>query len=39
MHAWHNGARPWSVQRLRDALKPGGLLVTEGFADEEDYTF
>lgn len=37
MHAWYNGARPRSVQRLRDALKPGGLIVIEGFADKEKY--
>ena len=38
-HAWYNGARRQSAQRMRDALKPGGLLVIEGFAGNEDYLF
>ncbi len=25
VHAWYHGAKPRSVQRLHDALKPGGL--------------
>ena len=39
MHAWYNDARPRSSQRIRDALKPGGLLVIEGFAGAEKFTF
>jgi SAM-dependent methyltransferase len=39
VHAWYHGAKPRSVQRLHDALKPGGLLVIEGFAGDESYTF
>jgi SAM-dependent methyltransferase len=39
MHAWYHGAKPGSVQRLREALKPGGLLVIEGFAGKEKYMF
>jgi SAM-dependent methyltransferase len=39
MHAWYHGAKPLSVQRLREALKPGGLLVIEGFAGKEKYMF
>jgi len=39
MHAWYHGAKPRSVQRLHDALKPGGLLVIEGFAGSEEFEF
>lgn len=39
MHSWFQGTRPRSAQRLRDALKPGGLLVIEGFAGDEKYMF
>lgn len=39
MHAWYHGAKPRSVQRLHDALKPGGLLVIEGFAGNEKFEF
>jgi SAM-dependent methyltransferase len=39
MHAWYHGAKPRSVQRLQEALKPGGLLVIEGFAGNEKYMF
>jgi SAM-dependent methyltransferase len=39
MHAWYNEVKPHSVQRLHDALKPGGLLVIEGFAGNEKWTF
>ena len=39
MHAWLRGARPRSVERVRDALRPGGLLVIEGFAGNEGYMF
>ena len=39
VHAWYNDARPQSAQRLREALKPGGILIIEGFAGDESYTF
>jgi SAM-dependent methyltransferase len=39
MHAWYHGAKPRAVERLRNALKPGGLLVIEGFAGNEKYMF
>lgn len=39
VHAWYHGAKPHSVERLRAALKPGGLLVIEGFAGKEEYMF
>jgi SAM-dependent methyltransferase len=39
MHASFQGASPRSVQRVRDALRPGGLLVIEGFAGGEKYMF
>jgi len=39
MHAWFHGAGPRAVQRVRDALRPGGLLVIEGFAGDETYMF
>lgn len=39
MHAWYNGTRPGVTQRLRKALKPGGLLVVEGFARDEKFMF
>jgi len=35
MHYWYHTAKPASVKRLHDALKPGGLLVVEGFAGGE----
>jgi SAM-dependent methyltransferase len=37
MHAWYQGTRPSS--RLLAALKPGGLLVIEGFAGEQKFMF
>jgi SAM-dependent methyltransferase len=32
MHGWYHWSKLDSARRLRDALKPGGLLVIEGFA-------
>jgi SAM-dependent methyltransferase len=39
MHAWYQGAKPRSVSRLYEALRPGGLLVVEGFAGSEKFMF
>lgn len=39
MHAWYHGAKPPAPARLLAALKPGGLLVVEGFAGPEKYMF
>lgn len=39
MHAWYQGTRPSSSKRLLAALKPGGLLVIEGFAGEQKFMF
>jgi SAM-dependent methyltransferase len=39
LHAWYNSARPRSALRIYDALKPGGLLVIEGFAGKPKYMF
>jgi SAM-dependent methyltransferase len=39
MHAWYRGAKPDSFQRLYEGLKPGGLLVIEGFAGEPKSMF
>ena len=39
VHAWYRGAKPRSVQRIVEALKPGGLVVIEGFAGDETYMF
>jgi SAM-dependent methyltransferase len=39
MHAWYRGAEPGIVQRLYEGLKPGGLLVIEGFAGEPKFMF
>jgi len=39
MHAWYHGAKPASPERLASALRPGGLLVVEGFAGKEKYMF
>jgi SAM-dependent methyltransferase len=39
MHAWYHGAKPQSVKRLHEALRPGGLLVIEGFAGSEEFMF
>lgn len=32
MHGWYHAAKPASHERILAALKPGGLLVIEGFA-------
>ena len=39
VHAWYRGAKPQSVQRIVEALKPGGVVVIEGFAGNERYAF
>jgi SAM-dependent methyltransferase len=39
VHAWYESARPRSTERIREALKPGGLLVMEGFAGDENFMF
>jgi SAM-dependent methyltransferase len=39
MHAWYHGGKPPVARRLRDALRPGGLLVIEGFACDEKFMF
>jgi len=39
MHAWYHGAKPASPGRLASALRPGGLLVVEGFAGKQKYMF
>jgi SAM-dependent methyltransferase len=39
MHAWYQGTRPGNPQRITAALKPGGVLVMEGFAGHEKFTF
>jgi hypothetical protein len=39
MHAWYHSAKPASPERLFTALKPGGLLVIEGFAGREKFMF
>ncbi len=39
MHAWYHSAKPASPKRLFTALKPGGLLVIEGFAGREKFMF
>lgn len=39
VHAWYHGAKPASPGRLMAALKPGGLLVMEGFAGSEAFMF
>lgn len=39
MHAWYQGTRPRVIERIRDALKPGGLLVVEGFAGPQPFMF
>jgi SAM-dependent methyltransferase len=33
MHAWHRRSKTDVPQRIYDALRPGGLLVIEGFAE------
>lgn len=39
VHAWYHSAKPDSVRRLHQALKPGGLIVIEGFAGQESFMF
>jgi SAM-dependent methyltransferase len=39
MHAWYQDARPSSATRLTAALRPGGLLVIEGFAGAQKLMF
>ena len=39
MHAWYHGAKPASPRRLADGLKPGGILVVEGFAGRQEFMF
>ena len=39
VHAWYNGTRPETPAKLLAALKPGGLLVIEGFAGSERFMF
>lgn len=39
MHAWYQGTRPSSAQRLVAALKPGGRIVIEGFAGDQKFMF
>jgi SAM-dependent methyltransferase len=39
MHAWYHSAKPAVPQRLVAALKPGGLLVMEGFAGQDKFMF
>lgn len=39
VHAWFHSAGPRAIERIRDALRPGGLLVIEGFAGDEKYMF
>lgn len=37
MHAWYRGTRPVASERIVAALKPGGLLLMEGFAGVEKF--
>jgi hypothetical protein len=39
VHAWYQDARPSSTEKLIAALKPGGLLVIEGFAGNQKLLF
>lgn len=39
MHAWYHGAKSASPVWLMAALKPGGLLVIDGFAGSEPFMF
>ena len=39
VHAWYRSSKPRSVQRIHDALKPGGLVVIEGFAGNQSFMF
>jgi SAM-dependent methyltransferase len=39
VHAWYHGAKQMNVNRLKQALKSGGLIVMEGFAGPEKFMF
>jgi SAM-dependent methyltransferase len=39
VHAWYHAAKPDCVRRLHRALKPGGVIVIEGFAGEDSFMF
>lgn len=39
VHAWYNGTRPASTRRIVRGLRPGGLVVMEGFAGKESFMF
>ena len=39
VHAWYRTSKPRSVERIHDALKPGGLVVIEGFAGTQSFKF
>ncbi len=39
VHAWYHSAKPDCIRRLHRALKPGGLLVIEGFAGKDSFMF
>lgn len=39
VHAWYNGTRPASTRRVIQGLRPGGLVVIEGFAGSESFMF
>jgi SAM-dependent methyltransferase len=39
VHAWFQASRSSSIGRIAAALKPGGLLVVEGFAGREKFMF
>ncbi len=39
LHAWYHSEKAAAPKRLMDALKPGGLLVIEGFAGPESFMY
>lgn len=39
VHAWYNGTRPASTRRVLQGLRPGGLVVMEGFAGSPSFMF
>lgn len=39
VHAWYRSSKPRDVQRIKEALKPGGLVVIEGFAGNQSFLF
>lgn len=39
VHAWYRTSKPRSVKRIHEALKPGGLVVIEGFAGKRNFLF